>query len=170
MNYCLIWMAPGRKFAAIAVSNVDPESGGEPCDSVVGKFIEHYLPGGGLEGVAGNSGDAGRKVSPFSGVRWEGDEALVKIGDAWFKLVSLDGIGAGKIVAFSQKTYGGKWQMRFAEDLVDVLDGMGHHPEDNTVELVVQELGSSNRQTLSGVAMTKENRDAIRVARRAESD
>ncbi len=170
MNYCLIWMAPGRKFAAIAVSNVDPESGGKPCDSVVGKFIEQYLAGGGTKGGAAKNGDAGRKVSPFSGVRWEGDEPVVKIGREWFKLVSIDGIAAGDIVAFSQRRYDSRWQMRFAEDLVDVLEGMGHHPEDNTVELVVQELDSPNRQALNGVAMTKENRDAIREARRAAGE
>jgi len=170
MNYCLIWMAPGRKFAAIAVTNVDPESGGKPCDAVVGKFIEHYLAGGGAKGGAGSRADAGRKVSPFSGVRWEGDEPVVKIGLEWFKLVSLDGIAAGDIVAFSQRRFDRKWQMRFAEDLVDVLDGMDHHPENNTVELVVQELDSPNRQTLNGVAMTKANRDAIRAARRAAGE
>ena len=164
MNYCLIWMAPGRKFGAIAVSNVGPDSGKGPCDSVIAKFIEEYLAG------AGGPGDAGSKVSPFAGLRWEGEVPVVKIGSEWFRLVSLDGIPAGDLVAFSQRTYDRKWQMRFGEDLVEVLDGMDHHPENNTVQLVVQELDSPDRRTLDGVAMTKANRDAIRSARTAAEE
>lgn len=45
------------------------------------------------------------KKSPFTGVRWEGDKPVVKIGEEWFALVSLDGIAAGDIVAFSRRTY-----------------------------------------------------------------
>ncbi|MGI9240156.1 MAG: serine hydrolase domain-containing protein [Verrucomicrobiales bacterium] len=167
MNYCLIWMAPGRKFGAIAVSNVGPEAGRKPCDAVIDQIIEEYLPGDGAEAGADKGGDAGSKVSPFAGLRWQGEVPVVKIGSDWFKLVSLDGIATGKIVAFSQQTHGSKWQMRIGEDLIEVLDGMGHHPEDNTVQLVVEELESPNRQTLERVAMTKANRDAIRSARTA---
>ena len=54
----------------------------------------------------------------------------VKVGDEWFKLVSLDEIPASEIVAFSQRTYGNKWQKRFEEDLVELLTRMGHPPQD----------------------------------------
>ena len=161
-------MAPVRKVRAIAVSNVGPDAWKEPCDSVIAKFIEEYLAGAGAG--AGGQGDAGSKVSPFAGLRWEGEVPVVKIGSEWFKLVSLDGIPAGDIVAFSQRPYDRKWQMRFGEDLVEVLDGMDHHPENNTVQLVVEELDSPNRQTLDGVAMTKATRDAIRSARIAAEE
>jgi hypothetical protein len=46
------------------------------------------------------------KRAPFTGVRWEGNKPVVKIGDEWFTLVSLDGIAAEDIVAFSRWTFG----------------------------------------------------------------
>ena len=169
MNYCVIWMAPKRKFATIAVTNVDIESGAGPCDAVVSHFISTFLGDGGAKAGEGKKGNAGPKVSPFSGVRWEQDEPVVKIGSKWFKLVSLDGIAAKDMVEFSRSSYAGIWKKRFAEDLVEVLDGMDHHPK-ATVQLVVRPLNSSKTQTLDDVAMTKANRDAIRSARTEAGD
>ena len=80
------------------------------------------------------------KRAPFTGVRWEGDKPVVKIGEKWFTLVSLDGIPAEDIVSFSWRTYVDKWRKRFEEDLVEVLTRMGHTPKD-TVRLVVSPLG-----------------------------
>jgi hypothetical protein len=101
--------------------------------------------------------------SPFAAVRWQQSQPEVKVGDEWFKLVSLDELPASEIVAFSQGTYGDKWQKRFEEDLVELLTIMGHPPQD-TVTLVVQSLTSSETRTLENVAMTKANRRAIRAA------
>lgn len=110
------------------------------------------------------------KRAPFTGVRWGGDKPLVKIGEEWFTLVSLDGTAATAIVAFSLRTYANKWQKRFEEDLVEVLTRMGHEPK-NTVRLVVSPLGSPETRTLD-VPMTEANRraiyDAARVRERGE--
>lgn len=103
------------------------------------------------------------KRAPFSGVRWEGDKPVVKIGEEWFTLVSLDGVAAEDIVAFSWRTYVDRWRKRFEEDLVEVLFRMGHEPKD-IVRLVVRPLGSTETRTLEEVAMTKANRQAIRAA------
>jgi hypothetical protein len=100
------------------------------------------------------------KLSPFAAVRWQQSQPEVTVGDEWFKLVSLDGIPVAEIVAFSQRTYGNKWQKRFEEDLVELLTRMGHPPQD-TVTLVVQSLTSSETRTLEGVPMTEANRRAI---------
>jgi|GEM_PF-4474713 len=101
--------------------------------------------------------------SPFAAVQWQESQPEVKVGDEWFKLVSLDGIPASEIVAFSQRTYGKKWQMRFEEDLVELLTAMGHPPKD-TVTLVVQSLTSPETRTLEDVPMTEANRRAIKRA------
>jgi len=42
MNYCVIWMAPKRKFALIAVTNVDDDSAA-PCDQAVSELMGKYL-------------------------------------------------------------------------------------------------------------------------------
>jgi CubicO group peptidase (beta-lactamase class C family) len=106
------------------------------------------------------------KKSPFAAVRWQQAQPEVKVGDEWFKLVSLDDLPASEIVAFSQQTYGDLWQKRFEEDLVELLTRMGHPPDD-TVTLVVQSLTSSETRTLDDVPMTTANRQAIRDAAEA---
>jgi hypothetical protein len=103
------------------------------------------------------------KKSPFAAVRWQESQPEVKVGDEWFKLVSLDKIPTSEIVAFSRRTYGNKWQMRFEEDLVELLTRMGHPPRDK-VTLVVQSLTSSQTRTLESVPMTEANRRAIKAA------
>jgi hypothetical protein len=104
--------------------------------------------------------------SPFAAVRWEESQPCVQVGDDWYKLVSLNGIPASEIVAFSRRTYGRKWQMRFEEDLVELLTRMGHPPQDK-VTLVVQSLTSSQTRTLEGVPLTEANRRAIKRAANA---
>lgn len=107
------------------------------------------------------------KRAPFSGVRWEGNRPVVRIGQEWFRLVSLDDVGAEEIVGYCWKTYLDRWQKRFEEDLVEVLTRMGHPPAD-TVTLVVQSLTSSELQTLKDVPLTEANRHAIKAARDPE--
>jgi CubicO group peptidase (beta-lactamase class C family) len=105
------------------------------------------------------------KRAPYTGIRWEGDTPVVKIGEDWLTLVSIDGIAAEEIVEFSQRTYKDDWRKelwrkRFEEDLVEVLMRMGHEPKD-TVQLVVLPSGSSTPRTLEGVRMTESNRQVI---------
>ncbi len=100
------------------------------------------------------------KKSPFAAVRWEQYQPEVRLGEEWFKLVSLDELPAAEIVAFSRRTYGDRWRKRFEEDLVELLTGMKHPPRDQ-VTLVVQSLTSSETQVREDVPMTYANRRAI---------
>lgn len=105
------------------------------------------------------------KRAPFTDVRWEGSTPVVKIGEEWFMLISLDGIPAADIVNFSWRTYMDRWRKRFEEDLVEVLTRMGYEPND-TVTLVVRSQASSETRTLNDVPMTEENRRTIYKAAR----
>lgn len=107
------------------------------------------------------------KTSPFAAVRWQESQPEVKLGQEWFKLVSLNGVPASAIVTFSKQTYGDKWRKRFEEDLVELLTRMGH-PLKDKVTLEVLTLYSSERQVLKDIPMTKENRAAIRAAARKQ--
>ena len=105
--------------------------------------------------------------SPFTAVQWRDSQPEVRVGEEWFRLISLDDIPASQIVAFSQRTYGATWRKRFEEDLVELLTRMGRPPRD-TVTLVVQSLTSSDTtRTLENVPMTRANRRAIRDAAQA---
>ena len=154
MNYCVIWMAPARKFALIAVTNIG--EGDQACDEVASALIERYLKGG----------DVSKRASPFEAVRWKGDLPEVEVGGAWYQLVSLDGIAAEKIIGFAKKEHGDLWQRRFEEDLVELLEGMGHEPK-RAVDLSVRGAGSDMLKELKSVEMSEANRNAIRAARRA---
>lgn len=98
--------------------------------------------------------------APYNAVRWEGEMPSVRIGEDWGRLASIDGVAVNEIVAYCQQTYGGIWQKRFEEDLVEVLIGMEHTPGE-TVQLVVYEPGATQPKTLDGVPMTLANRQTI---------
>lgn len=99
------------------------------------------------------------RVAPFSGVRWQNNLPVVLVGDDWWPLVSIDDILVEHIMKFAQKNYGDRARKRFAEDLVEVLDKMGHEPDRN----VMLELRESDESTRAVSArMTAENRSRVR--------
>ncbi len=108
------------------------------------------------------------KESPFTAVRWADTEPEVEVNGEWFVLMSLNGIPADEIVAFSQRTYGTLWRKRFEEDLVELLSRMGHAP-DITVDLELQPTERTETMRLEDVPMTRANRKAIRDAAKARA-
>ena len=151
MWYALVVFVPESKTVIAVTSNDgDIENAESAAWSIVNRhfgFDEKVYP----------------KMSPFAAVRWNDSQPEVKVGDDWFLLVSLDGLSAADIVSFSKETYHGLWQKRFEEDLVELLSRMGHPPQ-GTVKLIVQSLTTGKEKTLPNVAMTVENRQAIRNA------
>jgi hypothetical protein len=101
------------------------------------------------------------KVSPFTEVRYDGDKAIVRVRGELYELVSLDGIESGKILQSAKDHFGLLWQKRFAEDLVEVLWKMEHHPK-STVDLQVRELATGKVITIADAAMTEANRRLVR--------
>lgn len=110
--------------------------------------------------------------SPFTAVRWQNSHPEVQLNSEWFRLVSLNDLPASEIVEFIQKTYGGMWQKRFEEDLVEVLTRMGHAPQESQyeVKLVVESLTTGEVQTLAAVPMTSANRNSIKAATKAREE
>ncbi|MEQ8209913.1 MAG: serine hydrolase domain-containing protein [Lacipirellulaceae bacterium] len=109
------------------------------------------------------SGKAALKTAPFQAIRWQDEQPEVKVKGRWYKLVKLDHLTTEKILAFSRQTYNSKWQKRFEEDLVELLQAMGHAPN-RRVTLEVQPLDSAETKTLKRIPMTKANRESIRNA------
>lgn len=46
MNYCVIWVAPQRRSAMIAVTNSNSDSAAPACDAVVSQLKSAFLPAG----------------------------------------------------------------------------------------------------------------------------
>ncbi|MCG6157525.1 hypothetical protein [Rubinisphaera margarita] len=103
------------------------------------------------------------KLSPFSAVRWNENRPEVEINEQWYRLIALNDIPVEEILAFSRTTYESRWQMRFEEDLVELLSRMGRPPA-KTVSLTVQSFPSGEVQTMKKVPMTHANRTAIKTA------
>jgi RNA polymerase sigma factor (sigma-70 family) len=114
------------------------------------------------QGQAPPAAETWSRLAPFTGVRWRGDVPEVEAAGSWAELVSIDGIEAGRIVAFCKQRYPrpeALWRKRFSEDLVDVLTGMGKPPGAQVV-LEVKSLSDGKRRTVEA-SMTKENRRRV---------
>jgi len=107
------------------------------------------------------------KLSPFTGVRWVGEQPEIEFDGEWFRPESIGGRGVADILEFAKKRWPGKWRKRFAEDLVEVLSEMGT-PPGRKVDLVLVRPKSGERVTRNGVPMTEENRK--RIWRNAETE
>ena len=105
------------------------------------------------------------KLSPFTAVQVEGDVVRVRFENVWYRLAKLDGVETKAILAYCRRTYGDKWEKRFAEDLVEVLEGMGQKPG-ATVSLELIDPASGKLRKVPRAAMTHDNRRSVRHARR----
>ena len=105
------------------------------------------------------------KLSPFTEVSCDEDKALVTFSGKRYELVSVDGLATKQIIEFCLKTYSDRWEKRFAEDLVEVMSGMGEQAG-SAVNLVLRELDTNNVITVSDAPMTADNRRAVWENRR----
>lgn len=69
-----------------------------------------------------------KKASPFTAVQWENEQPIVQFEDDWYHFEKLDHFSKKQILDFCKKQFGHKWQKRFSEDLVEVLQGLRYQP------------------------------------------
>lgn len=108
------------------------------------------------------------RLSPFQDLRLAGGRVEVELDGARYELVSILGRSTAEILAHCRRTYGERWEKRLAEDLVEVLAGLGLGRR-TEVDLVLIELSSGARVELRGVAMTAEKRRELMERRRSSS-
>ena len=97
------------------------------------------------------------KASPFTAVKWESSQPIVQFNTKWYTLEKLDVYTTKELLDFCKQEFGGKWQKRFSEDLVEVLKEMGSPPNEK-VKLVF----SYDKQQKSTIGTyTLENRQKI---------
>lgn len=152
-NSCSAWIgfAPDHKVGVVVVTNCgDPD-----VDDIGYWLLERSVPGG-CQPV-GKYGYA--KVAPFTGVRWANNRPVVRVQNTWSPLVSVNGILTKQIMEFADENYGKIARKRFAEDLVEVMDQMGH-PLDWMVTL---ELKAEDGQTrIVETRLTEQKRSLVR--------
>ena len=129
-------------------------------------FDAMFVQSGGREvneTQAGRGGDF-EKLSPFTKVSCVGDKALVTYSGKQYELVAIDGLTTRQIFEFCKRTYEGQWEKRFAEDLVEVMSGMGKAPG-RTVNLDLRDIAAGKVVTVDKAPMTGENRRSVWGAR-----
>ncbi len=98
------------------------------------------------------------QASPFTAVKWHGEEPLVEIEGIWYRLLAINTLSSKQIISFCKEEYSNKWQKRFAEDLVEVLIAMKEKPDvkvqlklekDGSVKNVMGEMTYANRQEVA---------------------
>lgn len=100
------------------------------------------------------------KVSPFTDVRFVDDDVLVIFEGTEYEWLELDNLEVPDIVQASQEQHGSRWKKRVAEDLVEVLWGMGHSPGGN-VSLRLLDPATRQERVVESTAMSNENRDEV---------
>jgi hypothetical protein len=107
-----------------------------------------------------------RKTSPFDGMRWKDGKPDVQVEETWYRPTSIHGTAVEDILAYCEKTWPGMRERRFAEDLVEAMEGMGVElPQ--AVDLGLVRLADGEEVTLEGVPMTRAKRNALRDSRKA---
>lgn len=126
-------------------------------------FAAHGPPPDALESQLGAAQDGERKESPFDALRWAGDQPEVRVGEQWYRPISIEGVAVADILAFCDKRWPGRRQKRFGEDLVEALALMGHTLP-SAVRLELSSLADGRTVVLEGVPSTRAKRAAIRDA------
>ena len=106
-----------------------------------------------------------KKLSPFTKVSCAEDKALVTYSGKEYELMSIDDLATKQILEFCKKTYSGTWEKRFAEDLVEVMSGMGKEPG-ISVKLILKDLAADKIITVNEAPMTEGNRRAVWESRK----
>ncbi|HZQ46464.1 MAG TPA: sigma-70 family RNA polymerase sigma factor, partial [Verrucomicrobiae bacterium] len=107
-------------------------------------------------------GDRSLQISPFTMVRFQGDKVFVKYEGMEYELAAIEGLSTPTLLDYCRRQYPDKWQKRLAEDLVVVLNQMGHplNPE-HTVGLSLIDPKTGEHKTVERASMTEKNRQAV---------
>ena len=107
--------------------------------------------------------------SGFRDFRWPGDLPEVSVDGRWYVLFAVNQVAIEDILRHAREHYPQHVERRMSEDLVQLLEEMGHPPLDELDLAVMDEMTSQRTNILT--RLTEENRDALRAARaRREHD
>ncbi|HEY3395237.1 MAG TPA: serine hydrolase [Lacipirellulaceae bacterium] len=150
------------KSAVVVLSN----TAAEEIDQLAIQLIRKAA-GAQTNAQQGERNNAPPKLSPFTAVRFEDEQVVVAYDGQTYQWLEFNGIKVDDIVTASKKQFGGQWQKRISEDLVELLWGMGHRPG-NTVKLRLRDLKTIEDIVVANAPMTEENRALVRNRQQAD--
>ena len=109
-------------------------------------------------------------LSPFTDVRFEQGRVMVTYQKSEYEWLEFDDIAVADIAKSSKDRFGDRWKKRIAEDLVEVIWGMGKQPG-LTAKLRLLSKKTNQEVIIEKAAMTHENRQAVwRNQRKAKAN
>lgn len=104
----------------------------------------------------------GAQLSPFTSVEFSGDIVKVTYSGVDYELAMIDGLPVSDLLDFCKNKYKDTWQKHLAEDLIVVLQDMGHEINPNhIVSLTLVDPQTGTKKDIPHALMTAENRRAI---------
>jgi hypothetical protein len=101
------------------------------------------------------------RVSPFAGLKFRGEAIDVQVDGTWYRLKAVTGVGVPRMVAYAKEKFGERWRKRVAEDLVEVMAGVGV-TLGTKADLVLEDLTSKKLVERRDVPLTEENRRRVK--------
>lgn len=102
------------------------------------------------------------QLTPFTTGRFEGDKVGVVYNGTEYELAAINDLPTADILDFCRGQYGRIWDIRFADDLVDVLRDMNHPVSSGrTCTVTLVDPKTLQRRTIERVPLTKVNRKDI---------
>jgi len=162
------FMAPSPPMPVQVVSTPAPAQAPEPAPSAMTIAPTATPPPLRLDAPLTVTGNAIARPgyprsSPFQAIRWNGQDPEVKVNGNWYALIAINDVPAADIVRYSmqrERDIEPLAKKHFNEDLPEVMASMGHKLAD-TVDLHLRDLATSEDRTMTAVAMSELNRQAI---------
>jgi hypothetical protein len=118
------------------------------------------------------------KLSPFTKIDFNGDSITVVFDGSTYEWLAINDTPVSLLITSSKKQFQHRWKKRIAEDLVEVMWGMGES-SGKTVKLRLRNPETNTETVIASAPMTYENRmavwqaqvaDEVSSARRAQLD
>ena len=111
------------------------------------------------------------QLSSYATVHFESDKPMVIYSGMGYELAAINDLPTADILSFCRRQYGALWDIRFADDLMDVLADMNHPINaDHTVAVTLVDPRTGRRNTVGHVPVTKVNRKDIVEALHPETN
>ena len=102
------------------------------------------------------------KVSCFTEVGILDDGTVrVEFEGNYYEFISINDIPVEDIIESAKSQFQQRWEKRFVEDLTQVMAGMGRHPGERVVKLVLRDPDSGQIHAAAEAPLTKENRSEV---------
>lgn len=104
-----------------------------------------------------NSQFAALKTAPFPALKFDEEKILVQVDEGWYEWIKIDTLSVDYLLSESKNIYGPAYQKWLSEDLVELLQRVGHFPKTEARFLLKDKEGKLIEKVLSFTAENRRN-------------